>query len=209
MRSDVDLLEAWRGGDQPAGADLFNRHFRSLYLFFRNKSMDGIDDLVQQTFLGCLEGRDRMRSDASFRAYMYAVARNQLYRYWHKRDKTRDDQDFESVSVFDMMPSPSSVIAKRAEERVLLEALRRIPLDFQIALEFYYFENLRGPQIAEVLGVPEATVRSRLRRGLQHLRRQIEELASSPDVLESTLMNLDGWAQRVRERVDQHVAGHI
>lgn len=203
MRDDIELLEAWRGGDQAAGTELFDRHFRALYRFFRNKSVDGVDDLVQLTFLGCLEGRDRLRGDASFRTYMFAIARNQLYRYWHKRNKARDDTDFESTSIHDMTPSPSSVMAKQAEERILLEALRRIPLDFQIALECYYFENMRGPQISEVLDVPEATVRSRIRRGLEHLRRQIEVVANSASLLESTLMNLDGWAQSVRNRVDQ------
>lgn len=202
MATDYELLEGWRGGDQRAGETLFERHFRALYRFFRNKGVDAIDDLVQQTFLGCVEGRDRLRGDASFRTYMFAVARNQLFRFWKQRGAARDDADFQTQSLCDLSPSASRVIARRAEQRALLEALRRIPLDYQIALELYYFEDMRGPEIAAVLDIPEPTVRSRLRRGGEQLRRQLEAIADSPEVLQSTLMNLDEWARGIRAQVE-------
>lgn len=192
--ADIELLDAWRAGDRSAGVALFDRHFRELYRFFRNKAADRVDDLVQQTLLACMEARERLRGSATFRTYMFAVARNQLYRYWRERDSSGDGVDLESKSIHDLAPSAASVMGRRAEERLLLEALRRIPLEFQIALELYYFEGMRGPQIAETLEVPEATVRSRLRRGLEHLRRQIEALSSSPELLQSTLTGLDQWA---------------
>jgi RNA polymerase sigma factor (sigma-70 family) len=206
VATDVELLEAWRAGDRHAGEALFERHFRSVYRFFRTKGVEAVDDLVQQTFLGCVEGRDRLRSEASFRTYMFAVARNQLFRHWKQRGAVRDDAEFESRSLHDMSPTASKVLVRRAEERALLEALRRIPVVFQIALELYYFENMRGPEIAAVLDVPEATVRSRLRRGTEHLRRQLEAVAESPDVLHSTLTNLDEWARGVRVHVEPATA---
>jgi RNA polymerase sigma-70 factor (ECF subfamily) len=67
VRSDYELLDVWRAGDPKASGELFDRHFRGLYRFFRNKGVKGVDDLVQQTFLGCVEGRCRMRGDATFR----------------------------------------------------------------------------------------------------------------------------------------------
>ena len=206
MATDLELLDAWRQGDDRAGKALFERHFRALYRFFRNKAAEAIDDLVQQTFLGCVEGRDRLRDDASFRTYMFTVARNQLFRHWKRRSSVRDDAEFETRSLHDMSPTPSNVLVHRAEERVVLEALRRIPFVFQVALELYYFENMRGPEIAAVLDVPEATVRSRLRRGLDHLRRQVEVIAESADVLHSTLTNLEQWASGVRTHVERATA---
>ncbi len=200
MSDDYALLDAWRAGDQKAGANLFDRHFRALYRFFRNKGVDAVDDLVQQTFLGCVAGRDRI---ASFRTYMFAVARNQLYRYWQKHGGVADASEFESKSLYEIAPSASTLMAKRAEHKLLLEGLRRIPLNFQVALELYYFEGMRGPEIAAVLDVPEATVRSRIRRGIEHLRRQIEAVSTSPSLLQSTLTNLDDWARDVRDHVEK------
>lgn len=97
--------------------------------------------------------------------------------------------------------SPASVVGRAAEERLLLAALRRIPLSSQVALELYYFERMRGPAIATIVDVPEPTVRSRLRRGLEQLRREMEKLAEGPDVLQSTLDNLDEWAEALRGEI--------
>jgi RNA polymerase sigma-70 factor (ECF subfamily) len=78
MRSDAELLDAWRAGDQSAGDDLFQRHFDALYRFFSSKLSSGVEDAIQQTLLGCVEARDRFRGDGSFRSFLFAIARHQL-----------------------------------------------------------------------------------------------------------------------------------
>ena len=171
MRSDFDLLEAWRGGDNVAGNELFDRHFSALYSFFRNKTQRGVDDLVQKTFLACVEGRDRFRQDASFRTYMFAAARRILYREYDRRHKQDERIDYGVTSAHDLDPSPSQIVARKGEQKLLLQALRLIPIDYQVALELYYVQGFRGPELAEILDVPEATVRSRLRRGLEQLKK--------------------------------------
>lgn len=202
MPTDLDLLDAWRDGDQAAGNELFDRHFRALYRFFRNKVGDGIDDLVQKTFLACVEGRDRFRKDSTFRTYMYAAARRILYRGIENRRRDEGRIDYGATSVHELRTGAESVLARENEHRILLEALRRIPLDFQIAVELYYWEGMKGRELAAALDIPEATVRSRLRRGLEHLRKQLEELADSPELLESTVGNLDAWAKGLRTLVE-------
>jgi hypothetical protein len=68
-KADAELLEAWGAGDKAAGEALFDRHFEAIYRFFQNKVGPGvIDDLVQQTFLGCVEAPDRFRGDSSSNA---------------------------------------------------------------------------------------------------------------------------------------------
>lgn len=197
MGSDVALLEAWRGGDKRAGEALFERHFDSVNRFFRHKVERGADDLVQRTFLACVEGRDRLRDDASFRGYLFGVARNLLYK--HFRDKARDKIDFTTTTLSDLEPSTNLALRAEREQRLLLEALRRIPLDLQIVVELYYWEKMRGPELAAVLDIPEGTVRSRLRRARELLRAQLEELSESDEVLQSTLSGLDDWAASLRE----------
>ena len=65
---DVSLLERWRDGDREAGNLLFERHFAVVCNFFRNKVSDGADDLIQRTFVTCLEVEVKFRGDASCRA---------------------------------------------------------------------------------------------------------------------------------------------
>lgn len=207
VSTDEELLEAWRSGDNQAGTELFERHFDSLYAFLRNKIDVGVDDLVQKTFLACVEGRDRFRGDSSFRAYMLGAARRILYGEYERRHREADRIDFGSASAQDLAPSPSSVIARRAEQRLLLEALRRIPLDYQTALELYYVQGFRGPQLAEILDVPEATVRSRIRRGLEQLRARVEQLRATPELSGASIANLETWMAGLGEVVSPAPSG--
>lgn len=197
--SDFDLLEAWREGDTEAGNQLFQRHFDSICRFFANKLGDDVDDLIQKTFLACVEGKERFRGDASFRGYLFGVARNVLRRYF--RDKRYHGERFDALatSVHDMGPGPSILIAEKKEQQLLLQGLRQIPLDLQITLELYYWEHMSASELGQVMGLPEGTVRGRIRRAKQLLEEELEKLAESPQQLHTTMANLEGWARSLRD----------
>lgn len=200
MTLDTDLLRAWRGGDAAAGGALFERNFDALYRFFRNKIGDGIDDAVQETFLACLSGPE-FRGESSFRTYLFAIARNVLHAQMKRLGRARAEVDVGEISVMDLGPSPSTLAARRREERLLLAALRAIPLDMQIALELFYWEDLSGSELAVALGIPEGTVRSRLRRAREALDQKLAELSESPSLLASTASDLEVWAKGLRDQV--------
>lgn len=193
-RGDGELLEAWRAGDRAAGSALFERHIRALYRFFSTKAPDNVDDLIQKTFTACVGAKDRIREGGSFRVYVFRVARNELYDYWRSRKRDRQ-LDFNVSSLHDLGPSPSSIVARKAEHRLLAEALRRIPLELQLATQLFYWEGLSGPELAEVLGIPEGTVRSRLRRAREALEAEMRRLADNPDTLRSTVDDLEAWTR--------------
>ncbi|MEM9462722.1 MAG: sigma-70 family RNA polymerase sigma factor [Myxococcota bacterium] len=203
MPTDPELLDAWRAGDLSAGDELFNRHFAAIHRFYRNKVSDGLEDLVQQTFMACVEGRERFRNDSSFRTYLFGVAHNLLRDHYRAQRREPEALDFgkSSASAVDAGAGPSTVVGKRREERLLLEALRSIPLDSQIVLELYYWEEMSASQTAAVLGVPEGTVRGRVRRAKQLLKAELSKLARSPNELETTVGNLDRWAAALREQM--------
>lgn len=197
--TDVELLEAWRGGDRRAGEQLFERHFDVVRRFFRNKLEFGVDDLIQQTFLACVESRERIRGDSSFRTYLFAVATNLLRKHLRGVYRHGDRIDFGVTSLHDLGPSPSVVLAGRQEQRLLLEALRRIPLEHQIILELYYWERLTSAEIARVLDVPHGTARTRIRRAKQLLEEQLRALPGDRALVETTIAGLDTWAASLRE----------
>ncbi len=199
---DFELLEKWRGGDAKAGNHLFDRYFDPLYRFFRNKVQDAADDLVQQTFLALVQARDRFRGDASFRTYLFTAARSKLYNHLERRGR-EGIIDLGATSCEDLGISPTGLLAKDEQQRHLLLALRKLPIDLQVALELYYFEGVRGPELAEILEVPEGTMRSRIRRGCELLRDRLVELTQSPALAESTSSNLEAWAAAVRARLDR------
>lgn len=173
--TDEQLLRGWHGGSKAMGHLLFQRHFASVQRFFRNKVfVDDIEDLVQQTFLGCIEGIAKFRGDASFRTYLFAIARRRLYSYLRarSRSKEREDADLSVTSVHDLGMTPSSAVAAARETILMIKALQRLPVERQSLLELFYSEELRGHEIAEILDIPAATVRTRLFRA----RAQLEEI---------------------------------
>jgi|JI6StandDraft_1071083.scaffolds.fasta_scaffold115870_2 RNA polymerase sigma-70 factor (ECF subfamily) len=198
--SDLELLDAWRGGDPRAGSILFRRYFAQLSRFFRNKADTGVEDLIQSTFLACVEGRDRFRETSSFRSYLFAIARHHLYAHYRRQ---RRAVDFTQTSVVDLGASASGPLSRREETAALLRALRSIPLEFQIVLELSYWEGMQGPEIAEILEIPANTVRSRLSRARTALRQALATGIGAPELLHATLADLDGWAAALRAELDE------
>lgn len=185
--SDVELLDAWANGGAAAGDALCRRYIEPLYRFFRNKVSTGAEDLVQRTLTGAVEARSRYEGRASFRAFLYGIARNVLLEDIRRRRRHPVDPDFSSQSFEQLDPSPSSAVATREQHERLRIALRRLPADFQVALELYYWEALTAVEVAAVVGLSEAGVRSRLRRAKLMLHSELEALGATTVQVESSI----------------------
>lgn len=189
--SDLELFASWRAGDNGAGGALIKRHFAALHRFFANKARGHEEDLIQTTFVACVETRDAFRGESSFRTYLFKIARSQLFTHYRKAFR-KADIDFTTTSVCDLATSPSGALLRREEQDLLERALQNVPVDQQIALELTYWEELAAPDIAEVLGIPENTVYSRLRRAKGHLREAIEQLSQDSGQRQQALTLLLG-----------------
>lgn len=198
MQDEHQLLAAWQSGDEVAGEVLFERYYEGLGFFFSSKAGEDARDLIQRTFLVLLENQGRVREGGNLHCYLYGIARNVLYQYYRTKRTHRDRFVPEEDSYEDLVPTASALIGEAQESQLLLQALRRIPLESQVILELYFWEQMTAKQIGEVLDVPEGTARTRIRRAKQLLEKQLETLASSPDLLQSTLSDLEGWAQNLR-----------
>jgi len=174
VRSDFELLDAWRAGDLAAGNELVSRHWASISRFFRAKVGDDGADLISQTFLACVEGRDRIDN---VKAYLFAIARRRLADHFRTRART-PAFDLAMSSLADLATGPATELSRRQRGELLHAGLGRIPLDDQIALELAYFEQLSTRELASVLEIPENTVRSRLSRARDKLRAVLGEMAS-------------------------------
>jgi len=198
MTSDAELFERWSAGDEAAGEELFRRYFDAIARFFRNKATDDWPELVQKTFLVCIEARASFRGDGSFRSFLFGIAYHQLLRSY--RDRGNERIDLTERSAHDLDPTASACMAKREEERLLLAALRRIPVEYQVVLELHYWEEMSAAACAEVLALPVGTVKSRIRRARELLDRELAKLAVGP-VLQSTMSRLDEWAAALRQQL--------
>jgi RNA polymerase sigma factor (sigma-70 family) len=184
-----------------AGAKLFDRHADAVARMFENKVCVGAEDLVQQTFLLLVESRDRIREGLSVRAFVLGIARNVLRDHVRKLARGRV-VDPEVDSMADLAPGPTTVIGQNREQRLLLAGLRRLPIEHQIGLELYYWEEMDAREIAEVMGISHSAMRSRLAKARALLHEAMTQLAESPELLASTLDGLAQWASQVRAQLE-------
>lgn len=200
----MEILAQWRAGDQEAGNVLVRRHFATVFRFFRGKIAGSVDDLTQRTFLACVEAADRFRGDSSFRAFVLGIARKTLLVHLRKQYRHERVFDPEAQSIHqaldDRAASAGGLLVGRQNEKLLLAALARIPVDFQIAVELFYWEEMPLKEIAEVLEIAPGTVKSRLGRARVMLRAQIEALATDSVIAEQTMSGLDHWARSLKKR---------
>lgn len=203
MPEDHELLHAWGEGDKVAGNQLVRRHFDSVARFFQSKidAPATVADLIQRTFLGCVRARERASAITSFRAYVLGIARLQLLEHFRQQHKDAPAHNVLETSIHELGDSPSQIAAMREEQRMLLAALRKLPLEIQMAVELYYWEQLVEREIAEVLDIPQGTVKSRLFRGRELLRTHLGEMMETPGLLESTVQGLETWAKGVRRSI--------
>lgn len=198
---DAELLERWRDGDVKAGDLLYQRHCGAVIRFFRNKTRGGveIEELVQQTFLRLIEGRERIREGITLRAFVLGISRNVLLESLRARtEERRLDPRVDALA--DSQQGMSSMFTRRQEQRLVLEGLRRLPLDQQILLELFYWEGLKSYEIARVLGtpeVPDSTMRSRIAQARALLKARIAEIGTSSKLIVSTVGDLDEWARSI------------
>ena len=189
------VLDQWCAGDTAAGNALFRRHFPALYRFFEHKTDGDIDDLVQETFLQCLKSRDTFKRQSTFRTYLFAIARHVLFYHWRKRAPGAAAIDFEDISIASLSTSLATRFAKNEDRARLLAALRALPVEQQLLLEMFYWEGFDREQLAEVFGVENATIGSRLTRARQTLQQNLATV--------STLANeggFDTWARGLADK---------
>ena len=201
---DETLLAAWAAGDRGAGTMLLERHFSSVFRFFRTKLDTGADELVQRTYEACIQSRASFRGDSTFRAWLLGIARYQILRYL-QREHARVPEDFDpertTIQEAVASASPSAVVAAREEQRILVEALRAIPLDLQIAIELHYWEELSMEEIGTVLGIPSGTVKTRLHRARRLLHAALETAAHSVSARAGSSADLQAWVRAMQARL--------
>ncbi|HXU38404.1 MAG TPA: sigma-70 family RNA polymerase sigma factor [Blastocatellia bacterium] len=187
---EADLISRLRARDLDAFEELVGHFERPVYaLCFRLLGdAEEARDAAQETFLKVYRGLGGFRGEAGLKTWIYRIAVNQAMnqqRWWRRRhrdetislDITRGQSD---TTIGDSLPgrgrSPEAQAISSERERQVMSALDEIKQEYRVALILREIEELSYEEIAETLGISIGTVKSRIARGREELRRRVKDL---------------------------------
>ncbi|MBC8112891.1 MAG: sigma-70 family RNA polymerase sigma factor [Candidatus Saccharimonas sp.] len=177
MRPDRQLLESellvtqCQRGDHNAFEGIVRLWERSLFYYLRRLAPSETDtwDLLQETWLRVFRSICSLRDPRTLPAFLYTTARNAAISRLRVRGTNEMPPEIEDTSACD-----GEIIAFDDAEQVH-HALDQLPLPQREALTLYFLEELSIDDIAQVLGVPVGTVKSRLHYGKQAIRKILSD----------------------------------
>jgi RNA polymerase sigma-70 factor (ECF subfamily) len=185
-----DYLEALRAGDAAAFETLVDRYSGDIYalLYRLTDDPDDASDLTQDTFVRALRSVKGFRGDASLKTWLFRIAINESrnrYRWWKRRRRdvtvsldltVGDTSQTLSDTIADLGESPEDSAIAREREARLTEALGQIADIYREAVVLCDIEGLTYEETGTALGIGLGTVKSRISRGRDELRKRLKDI---------------------------------
>jgi RNA polymerase sigma-70 factor, ECF subfamily len=181
---DVSLVARCLRGDETAWEDLLRTHSRRVYgLCFRfTNSGQEAQDLTQEVFLRVFRTLKTFRStEGSFTTWLARVTRNLLIDHYRRtRQERATDSIEEQLPIIEeesaaASPRPDQSLAGREASEILQAALQTLSPDLREAVILRDLQEMEYREIADVLQIPEGTVKSRINRGRAELARRLKK----------------------------------
>ncbi len=162
-----ELAQRLVRGESDAFAELYDACANRLhhYLAMRLGSLDGADDVLQETFLRLVRCRDRLGKVENLQAYLFQIARNEAIRYGSRAGRP---EVAISADLFEEAESSDSTERETAE--IISLALSQLSEEQREVAVLKHFSGLTFREIGEVTGVPTATAATRYRAALDRMR---------------------------------------
>ena len=155
------------------------RHYDCVLRFFELNASWAADDLAQRTFVACIERADQVRDSEAFRAYLLGIARRQLAQHQRDLSRTAVLRSFNAPQGRADGTRLSTLLARNRDQLLVLRALTGLPRRAQTLLILFYWDAVPTPELAESYRVTPSTIRTRLARARDLLRKRMATLAST------------------------------
>ena len=176
--SDEELIEKAKGGDEQAFTTLYERHKSRIlnYSFALLGDWAKAWDVLQEAFLYLFRKLPTYRQEAKFTTLLYKVVKNlALTQVKQSQRAALLDTDELAPLVMTNEESPVEVLAKEEDRELAHKMLMSLPPTHREVLYLRWIEGLEYEEIAEILGCPVGTVKSRIHYGWQKLVQQGEK----------------------------------
>ena len=207
MRNDdVALIQRTLAGDENAFASLVRKYRQQVHAFARRKIKDFqiAEDITQETFLQVYQKLETLDDPTLFSQWLYTIA-NHLCIAWFRQNRLQTEP-LEEVCILGIETEPYSryiasehaKIAAEAQRDLVEKLLRKLKESDREVITLHYFEEMTSSEIGELLGVSENTIKSRIRRARQQLKKY-----------ESIIREVLGIPIGAEDRYPKHLNGGI
>ena len=180
MRSDdVKLIQRTLVGDEDAFANLVKKYQKRIHVYAWRKTEDFhiAEDITQETFLQASQKLETLQDPTQFKRWLYQIA-NRLCIAWFRKNQLRvsslEETDLTGIETEAYSRFVAAEYAKTTAEvqRDLVEKLlAKLKRSDRTVITLHYFEDMTSSEISEFLGISENTIKSRLRRARQRLKK--------------------------------------
>ncbi len=179
---DPSVVKRIAEGDESALATLYDRWSQVVYSLVAHllKDADGAEDVVEETFWQVWQRASSYdASRGTVRTWILTIGRSRALDRLRSRKRSREDVTTDLSLIRDPGSDPSQDAEGAERSRMVYDALTQLPEDQRRALELAYFRGLSQSEIAEFLGEPLGTIKTRMRLGMQKLRDKLVGLRES------------------------------
>ncbi len=187
---EIEFIERLKVGEADAFDALVVRYSADIYavLFRLTQDAEEAADLTQETFLSALKAIKKFRGEADLKTWLVRIAINESrnrFRWWKRRRREKtvsldapvgEHETPFSETVSSSFANPEETILQRERENRLKKALGDLPEIFREAVVLCDIEGLSYEEIASALEVNIGTVKSRIARGREELRRKLNDI---------------------------------
>ena len=187
--ADSEFVDRLRNGDADAFDTLITRYSGDIYSLLYRMTQDAEEagDLTQETFLSALKSIRSFRGEAELKTWLFRIALNHSrnrFRWWKRRKRSEtmslDKPLGEGTAtiadtIADDSETPEQAVLRMEVRRRLVGAVNALPEIFRETIVLCDIEGLGYAEIAQALGINIGTVKSRLARGREQLRKRLSD----------------------------------
>jgi RNA polymerase sigma-70 factor, ECF subfamily len=183
---------------------LLDSAFGTALRFTRNRA--DAEDLVQDAALLAFRGFGSFEPGSSFRAWFFRIMTNAFFSKYRKRKRQGTEIDLEdapdlhlycqtaALGLHGRSEDPASLLMSRLATEHVEEAIAALPEEYRVAAALYFVEDFSYQEIADMVGVPVGTIRSRIHRGRRLLQKALWAIAEEQGIVAALTDSAGGGA---------------
>jgi RNA polymerase sigma-70 factor, ECF subfamily len=146
--------------------------YRLVYTFVKDRHIT--EDLTQEIFIKCYQKLDQFSNQSAYSTWIYRIAVNHCKDYLRSNSLRRAKQAFLGKIAVQLEPTPEELVINKSSQSELINLVLRLPEKYRGPIYLHYIEDKPISEVMEILDLSKNTVYTRLRRGLDRIKKSSE-----------------------------------